>query len=255
MGMMTTGDYIRALRVCRAQNVSMQDLATRSIADMLASPLIAFQHAELHAIDAEDTIQQMCRQLLRLNADFVSVVDPDEGSLISILGYLDIVHLLDLAAKQHPSLFSESIEQMRIGTFSNVITAPHTAPLADVLAALEDRNLSGMPVTDEAGRVVGMYHRSDVTFITQAGIAAPDAILTNLARMTVGDVLLIQQQAAAAGEAHATMQSLVTCRPIDKLESLLSAMMARRSTVAVVVNDAGGCMGVISIHDIVQYYI
>jgi hypothetical protein len=36
----------------------------------------------------------------RHEADYVPIVDPDEGNLVAILGYLDVVHLLDQAAKQ-----------------------------------------------------------------------------------------------------------------------------------------------------------
>ena len=32
---------------------------------------------------------------IRLEADYVPVIDPDDGNLVSILGYLDVVHLLD----------------------------------------------------------------------------------------------------------------------------------------------------------------
>ena len=143
------------------------------------------------------------------------VIDPDDGNLVSILGYLDVVHLLDqgtfavicllnsfwfhsslfvclsmtcfslileinflfnlkkisqvgysfytlffpsleptsaylslcfsfspgwllprrvTAAKQHPHLFSETIEQMCIGQFVDVLTAPRSAMLCDVLS-------------------------------------------------------------------------------------------------------------------------
>ena len=33
--------------------------------------------------------------IIRLEADYVPVIDPDDGNLVSILGYLDVVHLLD----------------------------------------------------------------------------------------------------------------------------------------------------------------
>ena len=36
--------------------------------------------------------------LHRLEADYVPVIDPDDGNLVSILGYLDVVHLLDQGA-------------------------------------------------------------------------------------------------------------------------------------------------------------
>ena len=42
--------------------------------------------------------------------------------------------ILTTAAKQHPHLFSETIEQMCIGQFVDVLTAPRSAMLCDVLS-------------------------------------------------------------------------------------------------------------------------
>ena len=46
------------------------------------------------------THTQAPTHVCRHEADYVPIVDPDEGNLVSILGYLDVVHLLDQAAKQ-----------------------------------------------------------------------------------------------------------------------------------------------------------
>ena len=254
VALMTIADYVRALLVCHQQNISMLDLSTRSIADMLCSPLISYQHSDFHAIDAEDSVQQLCLQLMRLTADYVPIVDPDAGSLVGVLGYLDLVHLLDQAAKQHPNLFFETLEQMRIGTFGDrVVSAPVSSLLPDVLAALGNHEVSGIPITDQAHRVVGLYHKTDVTFITKA--ADPDSVLTNLSSFSVGDVLQLQQQQILAGEALSTMQVLVTCNITDRIDVVLAAMMSGRSTRIICIDGAGKCVGVISVKDIIHYYL
>lgn len=248
---MTVGDYIRALLVCFTQNISMIDLSTRSIADMLCSPLMTYQHGDFHALDAEDSVQQLCLQLVRLSADYVPVIDPDSGSLVSVLGYIDIVHLLDQAAKQHPNLFFETLEQMRIGTFGqNVITAPGTALLPEVLSVLGTHDISGIPVVDANQRVIGLYHKTDVTFITKA--ADPDAVLTNLSSFSVNEVLQLQQGSQAVGDRK---HVLVTCNLTDRIDVILAAMMNNRSTRIVCIDALGVCLGVVSVKDIIRYYL
>ena len=54
--------------------------------------------------------------------------------LILVSFLLFFFFLMTLAAKQHPHLFSETIEQMCIGQFVDVLTAPRTAMLCDVLS-------------------------------------------------------------------------------------------------------------------------
>lgn len=255
VALMTIADYVRALLVCHRQNISMLDLSTRSIADMLCSPLIQYQHSDFHAVDAEDSVQQLCLQLTRLTADYVPIVDPDAGSLVGVLGYLDVVHLLDQAAKQHPNLFFETLEQMRIGTFGDrVVTAPLTTQLPDILTALSSHEVSGIPIVDSSNRVVGLYHKTDVTFITKA--TEPDSVLTNLAVYTVGDVLVSQQAQVQTGEQPAgPTQVLVTCNITDRIDVVLAAMMSGRSTRIVCIDSVGTCIGVISVKDIMLYYL
>ena len=253
VGLMTISDYVQALQVCRRQGISMLDLSTRSITDMLSSPAMRFRHPDYQTLDAEDTIQQLCLHLHRHEADYVPIIDPDEGNLVSILGYLDVVHLLDQAAKQHPHLFAETIEQMRIGQFTDVLTAPRSALLCEVLTTLHERNFAAMPIVDETSKVVGLFHRSDVTFVTKS--PDPDSVLTNLAELYVGDAIALQQQQLQSGEALTTTPHvLVTCSLKDRLSVVLNAMMLVRSTIVVCVDERGTCLGIIAIKDIVKYY-
>jgi CBS domain-containing protein len=231
----------------------MQDLASRTITEMMQSPAMIFRHGDFESIDAEDSIQQLCLLLYRLQVDYVPVVDPDDGTLVSILGYLDIVHLMDQAAKQHPHLFAETIELLCVNSFVDVVTAPRTAMLCDVLTVLSDRNIAAMPITDENGKVIGLYHKNDVTFVTRA--TDSEAVLSNLSELTVGDAVALQQQQLQSGEPMTTTPHvLVTCSLHDRLSVVLNAMMLVRSTVVVCVEDSGSCLGVIGIKDLIRYY-
>lgn len=278
VGLMTVGDYIHALRVWRSQRLPTAELTNRSINDMIQLsnsmvsqqqsqqqlrhphlpsvqlPLIVrFRHADFQAVEAEDSVVQLSVLLLRSGNDYVPVLDPDTGSLVSILGYLDIVHLLDQAAIQYPQFFGQTLQQLRIGAYSNLITAPRHAKVCDILDALDAHGISSLPIVDEAGRVVDTYHRSDVSFVIKA--ADPDEVIANLGALRVDECIRLREQLLQSGEVMSASQGLVLCRPEFPLSQIVRAMMTTRSTKAVVVDEAQQCIGIVSIKDIIKHYL
>merc|ERR1711918_184370 len=64
---------------------------------------------------------------------------------------------------------------------------PHSSRLVEGLELMEARNISAVPIVDDDGKVVDLYHRSDVTFIALA--ADGETTLSNL-NLMVAEVLL-----------------------------------------------------------------
>jgi CBS domain-containing protein len=145
------------------------------------------------------------------------------------------------------------VRDANIGCFHNVLTAPKTAKLWEVLDVLEQRNLSGLPVVDEQNKVVGFYHRSDVSFIIKA--TDTDMVLANLSNFRVEESMALREQLLLSGEIMSSFQGLAVSRLSDPLSSVLLAMLRNRTSRAVVVNDQQQCAGVVSIKDIVRYYL
>jgi hypothetical protein len=54
-----------------------------------------------------------------------------------------------------------------------------------------------MPVIDDGGKVIGLFHKADVTFVTKS--SDPDSVLTNLTELFVGDAIQMQQQQLQSG--------------------------------------------------------
>lgn len=253
IGLMTLSDYIHALRVWRMQNIPTSELTSKTIAEMMHSAGVLFRHAEFLAVDAEDSVHQMCLMLLRTENDYVPVVDADNGNLVSILGFLDVVQLLTQAAAQYPNLFSRSVRDANIGTFQNIVTAPKSARLWEVLDVLEQKNLSGVPVVDEQNKVVGFYHRSDVSFIIKA--TDTDMVLNNLANFKVEESMVLREQLLQSGEIMSSFQGLATVKMHDNLSTVLLAMLRGRTSRVVVINESQVCTGIVSIRDIIRYYL
>jgi len=231
----------------------MLELSTKTLVDMLASTDYSFQQPEFRPVDAEDTVHQLCSTLHNSEADYAAIVDPESGNLVGILGYLDVVHLLSQAAREFPSLFSETVEQAGIGRFRDIVTATLTTPLHEVLAALDTHNIAGIPIVDAAGRVINFYHKTDVTFIMKA--SEPDEVLVNLANLNISDLLTMRDQLEQAGDIIVSAHSLTTCTPQDRLSAVLTTLMAGRSTKTVCVHPTtGACLGIVSIKDLIGYY-
>jgi len=266
VGLMTVGDYINALRVWRTQRLPTTELTARTISDMLAfssamslhsqqqtNQVVRFRHADFQTIDAEDSVVQLCLLLIRSGIDYVPVLDPDNGNLVSILGYLDIVHLLDQAAAQHPHLFSATLEQLRIGTYTNIMTAPKHAKICEVLDALESQQISSLPIVDDTGKVVDTYHKSDVSFVIKA--ADPDEVVANLGNFKVEECIALREQLLQSGDVMSSFQGLVVCKLEYPLSQIVRSMMIARSTKAVVVDEAHRCIGIVSVKDVIKYYL
>eukprot|EP01038_Epipyxis_sp_PR26KG_P005121 gene5121-7134_t len=252
VGLMTISDYIQSLRIWRTHNIPTTELTSRSISDMLLASPLKFRHTGFLPIDAEDSVNQMCLLLLRTDNDYVPVIDADNGHLVSILGYLDIIHLLDQAAKQHPNLFGMSIQQCGVGTFQNIVTAPKHARLYEVLDAMEQRKISALPIVDESNKVIGIYHRTDVSFIIKA--TDPDAVIGNLSNYKVEDSLTLKESLMQSGELSTTFEGLVTCKLSDPLKNVVNSMMMARSTRAVIVDDDENCFGIFTVKDLIKFY-
>ena len=253
-GLMTIADYLQALKLCRKENVNMLELSTRSIADLLNSPGFNFQHPDFSSIDAEDSVQMMCFFLNRQATNFVPILNPDDGTLVSILGYIDLIHLLDQASKQHPELFQTKLEEMNISVVGNTQSALITTPLLTILENVEHFE-GGVPIVDTTGSVVGIYHKADFTFVTKA--TDPQSVLTNLETFTVEDVFKLQAQDKEAGEggALALTPPLVTCTMGDQISDILAVMMQARSDTVVVLDVNRKFIGTVSVREIVKFYL
>lgn len=285
VGMMTTYDYIRALMICRHHNTSPAELATKSIHEIMAMSVMTFRHSETQSIDAEDTIFQLYIILRRSLTDYVSVINPDEGNIVAILGYPDILNLLHIASRQHPQLFGATLQQIMTAPdgsqlpSTQTVTVTGSTKLCDVLNLIDQRDLTVVPIVDDiTRRVIGVYHKSDVTFIVKA--ADPDAIVANMTQMSMTDVLIAQQQllsqfqagasgggdggnsssgaggsSASSGSISPRQQNILKFSALEKLSTVVDAMVAARVTHVVCVNEADLCLGLISVADILRYFV
>lgn len=138
-------------------------------------------------------------------------------------GGMGVIHRnLDLDAQQREV---RRVKRFESGVVYNPVTLRPDQTLADAKALQERYRVTGFPVTDDHGRVLGIVTNRDMRFATD------DA--TPVSTMMTSDNLAILREPADLGEAR-------------------SMMHARRIEKLLVVNEKGHLTGLLTIKDIEQ---
>jgi CBS domain-containing membrane protein len=170
-----------------------------------------------------------------------------------IPGYLDITpedfkKIYYLAYRHAMDRLSRAVTAGEI--MSRDVVAVHTdTPLAEVAAAMGQRGISGVPVLDQAGTVVGIISEKD--FLTQMGVSEPQNFMSLVARClrSKGCVALpIKQQTAA----DIMTAPAVTVREDTLVEDIAKIFTARRINRVAVTDGAGRLLGIVTRGDLVK---
>lgn len=278
VGLMTVQDYIRSLRLCLFHSINAMELTTKSIQDMLIATPYIFHNQGFQGLDAEDPVLQLVSMMYKNRLDYMPILDPDNGNLISILGPLDVLHLFDQIARTNEMIFNISLSSLKIGCFLDSSTSPSSTTtvsssssassgvlryvtkqtlIRECLEMCDQYEISALPVVDsvETKRVVAIYYRSDVSFIMKA--SDPEAVLHNLRTFRVEDSLAIKDQMLSTGELalSSLTQNLVTVKIHDPVSQVFKALVTGRSHRAVIVDEQGSLRGVVSYRDFIKYFL
>ena len=240
---MTTQDFIHTLRKYQENTSAIQNFELKSIEDIINLEVHNFGH-EFQSIDAEDNVHQLCGVLAKLETDHAPVIDADNGSLVAVLGYMDILHLLIQLGQRFPSFFETPLEQASIGNFRNIVTAPRTTNVAAALATIDSRDLSCLPITDKTGRVIGLYQPQDISFIQKT--ANTEVPIASISTLLLDDVLSHQQ-------ATQSMSYSCICSLDESIKVVIERMANSRLTQLACVDQAGACLGIIRVKDILSF--
>jgi len=255
VGLLTVTDFIDILRYYRRANADISTLATRSIADILNDPTIKetvlprpVGQVGFCGADSSTTLKQACRQLHEHNMDFLPIVMPEDMRVLACITYTNILEHLVTHFREQRRLFDDSIYDLKIGTYlGDLVKVAPTQTLAEALELMHQHRLSALPVVDQnTEKIVGVYSRSDITFLTKA-TDAEDAV-ANL-DMTLSDVLAQQRTDVT------TPDALHTCSMGHTLQSIFEYFAQLRFNRLFVVDDDDHVVGVVSARDLVAYFL
>jgi len=253
VGLLTVTDFIDILRYYRQTKMNVSTLTNRSLAEILNDPNIAStilkgnSTRNFLAADPTTTLKQACLMLHQHSLDFLPVLFAEDMRVLATITYTNILEHLVTHFREQRRLFDDTIYDLGIGTYhEKLVTVTPQQSIAEALDLMHAHNLSALPVINEQRKIVGVYSRSDITFLTAAS-DAQDAIAS--LDMTL-DSVMSQQRSEVT-----TPDALHTCSKSHTLQSIFEYFAQIRFNRLFVVDEKDCLVGVVSARDLAAYFM
>lgn len=142
---------------------------------------------------------------------------------------------------------------------SPAITVPEAATYRQIVAALWEHGVSGLPVVDGAGRVVGVVTESDLVLREEFPSGSRNqrwaAILSELGRESQGPLLRALQKAQAEVARGLMTSPAITVRPGAELAAAARLLDRHRVRRLVVVDVESHPIGVVTRSDLLKAFL
>ncbi|KAF7320421.1 CBS-domain-containing protein [Mycena kentingensis (nom. inval.)] len=235
----------------RVEKLPLEALRTIEKELGVAEPPLLSEHPNASMLDA-------AKVLIKTHARRLPLLDHDsETGHEVIVSVLTQYRLLKFVAMNCPSEIQQlhhTLRRLKIGTYVNgsgltpfhpIATATLETPVYDVVQMFSTRQISAVPIVNEAGIVVDMYETVDVLTLVRLGV------YHNL-DLTVGEALKTRSP---------DFLGVVICTASDSLKTLLELIKKRRVHRLVVVEGEeeerqggkkGRLLGIITLSDVLS---
>jgi len=172
-----------------------------------------------------DTRTQLTKQIALnipvLSSAMDTVTGADMAIVMAQLGGIGVLHRnMDI---EEQAAAVRAVKRFESGMIVNPITMTPEQTLADALELMKRHNISGIPVTEKGGKLVGILTNRDVRFAGNP-------------RQPVAELM--------------TAENLATVRPGVGQEEARRLLHQRRIEKLLVVDEEGRCVGLITVKDI-----
>lgn len=264
VGLMTITDFVDILLHHHDQHgrtgAAIEVLASRSIAQVLSDATAGkhFTHVSearrglgqaaevdikgLVSVNADASLYEACHAMRVNKRRFLPIVASHDCAVLAVVTHVEILEYFVSTFREERRLFDQPISELGIGTFHEIVTVEITASLRDVLRLLCACDLSCMPIVDEAGRILAMYNRADITFLATATDA--DSVVLNL-HSSMEDV--IRQRRAD--------EPLYTCSQSATLQFVFELFADIKFRRLICLDDDRKPVGVVSTRDLLSYFL
>lgn len=117
---------------------------------------------QLICVDPQDTLYEAVTLFVKYRIHRLPVIDRLElNSVLYILAPQRILVFLMKVMQSRLPIFSQTIEQLKIGTFQNLATCSLETTLIEVLNTMVTCNISVLPVVNENGVLIGAFYKRD----------------------------------------------------------------------------------------------
>lgn len=245
MGLLSASDLVNILRHYYTRNSPMSELASHSIdswKQLPSSDHSCSHHGNMVSISPESSLYDALMLLHERGLNRLPVFDKKQRSVLAILSYAGILEYLVTSFREQRRLFDQSIEELGIGKFENMVTVPEDMPLIQVLYTLVEEKLHAVPIVNANGAVIDVYAVTDVTEL------AKDDALGKL-DIPIGDILRMQSTEGVSRD------GLYFCTKQDTLHMLFEKFASVKAQQLICTDAYHHCIGILSLSDLFQYFM
>jgi 5'-AMP-activated protein kinase, regulatory gamma subunit len=246
VGMFTATDFIEIIRYFYKRGSFTEAITDYSIHAWRSMKNNDAQiPSTLISLSTRGTLYEACMQMREHKIHRMPIMHPRQNSVLGVASHLDVLKYLVARFQEERRLFDQCIFDLGIGQFRNVIIAKDNTPLIDVLELFVDNRISSVPIVSAStGSLKDIYCSSYVTHLGRD--TSPGAL-----QMPVGEVL----SKARANNEFGEIENLHTCNKRESLHNLFQCFAASRSHRVVCVDEEGFCEGIISLSDLLNYFL
>ncbi|XP_041922881.1 5'-AMP-activated protein kinase subunit gamma-3b isoform X1 [Alosa sapidissima] len=237
VGMLTITDFINILhRYYKSPMVQIYELEEHKI-ETWREVFLQCSNS-LISITPEASLFEAIYSLLKNKIHRLPVIDPESGNVLHILTHKRILKFLHIFGSMipKPQYLQKRIEEVEIGTFTQIATIQETATVHDALSIFVERRVSALPVVNEQGKVVALYSRFDVINL------AAQKTYNNL-NMTMRDAITSRS---------CCMEGVLKCYPYETLETIIDRIAKAEVHRLVLVDREDIVRGIVSLSDLLQ---
>ncbi|XP_078703157.1 5'-AMP-activated protein kinase subunit gamma-1-like isoform X23 [Branchiostoma floridae x Branchiostoma belcheri] len=240
VGMLTITDFINVLqKYYKSPLVQMDELEEHKIATW--REVLGLTNRPLVSIDPDETLFEGIKRLIGCKIHRLPVIDETTGNAIYVLTHKRILKFLWLYLKDipKPDYMNNTLEELGIGTYSNIATAPADIPLIQALHIFVQRRVSALPVVDDNGKVVDIYAKFDAINL------AAEKTYNNL-DITIRQALQHRSQG---------FEGVHRCLKTETLDTICDRVVKAEVHRLVVVDTDDCVVGVVSLSDILKFLV
>ncbi|XP_048029851.1 5'-AMP-activated protein kinase subunit gamma-2a isoform X5 [Megalobrama amblycephala] len=238
VGMLTITDFINILhRYYKSPMVQIYELEEHKI-ETWRELYLQETFKPLVNISPDASIFDAVYSLIKNKIHRLPVIDPVSGNALYILTHKRILKFLQLFVCEmpKPAFMKQTLEELSIGTYSNIAFIHPDTPIIKALSIFVERRVSALPVVDESGKVVDIYSKFDVINL------AAEKTYNNL-DISVTQALMHRSQ---------YFEGVMKCNRLETLETIVDRIVKAEVHRLVVVDENGSIVGIVSLSDILQ---
>ncbi|KAK8821572.1 hypothetical protein WA556_002021 [Blastocystis sp. ATCC 50177/Nand II] len=161
----------------------------------------------------------------------------ENNQVLGILTYSSILHHLVSSFDKSAAIYQQTIRELHLGMYKDVISCPASTSVAQALFILESRNISSILVTNEEGRMTTIFQRSDIF------------------KLDIMDMDLLEKPLSAIPALSQKVPHVLCCKQDDNLQYVFDTFASTQLRLLVIVDDQDMPIGIISLVDLLNYFL